>query len=104
MLSPRSAAMLSAAIVFVPACALLVAALALPARAGDDYEDRSCNSLWIERNSMFKQGGYCFQSARAIKTFGNENCQYDSESDVPLSDNQRDRLRDIRTAEKAKGC
>lgn len=94
----------AAAIVVVPICAIIWAVLTPPARAGDDYEDRTCNSLWIERNSMFKQGGYCFQSARAIKTFGNENCQYDSESDVPLSDNQRDRLRDVKEAEKAKGC
>ena len=94
----------AAALVFVPACAFFTTALALPARAGDEYGDRSCKSLWIERNSMFAQGGYCFQSARAISTFGNENCQYDSESDVPLSDNQRNRLRKVKAAERANGC
>ncbi|MEQ1577679.1 MAG: YARHG domain-containing protein [Hyphomicrobium sp.] len=99
MLSARATAILA-----VPVLTILMAVLTRPARAGDEYETRTCDSLWIERNAMFKGAGYCFQSPRAIKTFGNENCQYDSESDVPLSDNQRDRLRDVRTAERAKGC
>lgn len=99
MLSPRAAAT-----VVVPALAFVLVLIAQPARAGDEYGDRTCESLWIERNSMFKGAGYCFQSARAIKMFGNENCEYDSESDVPLSDNQRDRLHDIKAAEADKGC
>ena len=30
----------------------------------------SCGQLWYERNSLFAQYGYCFQTQQAIATFG----------------------------------
>ena len=29
-----------------------------------------CQSLWVERNSIYKDAGYCFKTARAIKRRG----------------------------------
>ena len=84
--------------------AIAYAVPAPPANAGDDFADWSCDALWEERNTIFKDAGYCFQSPRAIKKFGNADCEYDSESDVPLSDNQREEINNIKAAEKANGC
>lgn len=69
-----------------------------PARA------QSCDQLWYQRNAIYKQGGYCFRTPRAISAFGNAGCQYDSEYDVPLSANQRRIVSDIQAQERAFGC
>ena len=37
------------------------------------YSQMSCYDLWYARNAIFARKGYCFQSARAIRTFG-RNC------------------------------
>ena len=34
----------------------------------------SCEQLWYQRNRMFKAGGYCFRTSRAIGIFGNAGC------------------------------
>jgi len=64
----------------------------------------SCSELWYERNNIFKDAGYCFKTPRAIRTFGNAGCAYDSESDVPLSDRDRQRVNAIQRIEREKGC
>jgi hypothetical protein len=65
-----------------PLCAGILAALLLtgvpvaPALAqacgpGDLGDiDRSCRGLWLERNRVYAQAGYCFQSPDAIAVFG----------------------------------
>jgi hypothetical protein len=64
----------------------------------------SCSELWYERNNIFKDAGYCFKTSRAIRTFGNAGCAYDSESDVPLSERDRQRVNAIQRIEREKGC
>jgi hypothetical protein len=64
----------------------------------------SCSELWYERNSIFKDAGYCFKTPRAIRTFGNAGCSYDSEYDLPLSDRDRQRVNAIKRIEREKGC
>lgn len=64
----------------------------------------SCDDLWYERNATFKAAGYCFRSPRGIRTFGNAGCQFDDEADVPLSVRQRERVAEIRGAERRMGC
>ena len=91
----------------VPLTVAAIFAAVPPAAAGDDGNDFlawTCKDLWMRRNTLFQDGGYCFQSPRAIKQFGNAGCQYDDESAVPLSDYARDDIRQIKAAEKAKGC
>jgi YARHG domain len=88
----------------VAAIALMTAAASAPAMAADDFNGWSCKELYLERNGIYKDGGYCFQTRKAIKTFGNAGCQYDSQSDVPLSANQRKVIKAIVNAERAKRC
>jgi hypothetical protein len=65
---------------------------------------QSCQALWYERNSYYKDAGYCFKTTRAIRAFGNAGCQYDSERDLPLSALMRARINQIVRAERALGC
>jgi YARHG domain len=65
---------------------------------------RRCESLWVERNSYYKDAGYCFKTSRAISYFGNAGCTYDNESEVPLSAGARNRIAQITRQEKALDC
>ena len=81
------------------ACAWLAAsALASPARA------ESCAALWTQRNAIYKQAGYCFRTARAIRAFGNAGCQYDDIDEVPLSLSDRRTVDIIVGVERDQGC
>ncbi len=64
----------------------------------------SCQELWYQRNALYKDAGYCFKTARAIRTFGNAGCLYDSEYDMRLSAGMRQTIEEIRRAERYKGC
>jgi YARHG domain len=65
---------------------------------------QSCNDLWIERNSYYKDAGYCFKTSRAISYFGNAGCMYDNERDVPLPRGVRARINQIVALERAYRC
>jgi len=65
---------------------------------------QSCQALWVERNSYYKEAGYCFKTPRAISYFGNERCMYDSEYTLPLSPYSRERIAEITRAERILGC
>ena len=65
---------------------------------------QSCDDLWYERNSIYKDAGYCFKTRSAIATFGNAGCQYDSEDQVPLMRGQRARIANIVRMERQLGC
>jgi YARHG domain len=65
---------------------------------------QSCGDLWVERNTYYKQAGYCFKTARAISYFGNAGCAYDNERDVPLSRAVRARVNQIVALERAYRC
>lgn len=64
----------------------------------------ACAELWSERNAVYASAGYCFKTARAIRAFGNAGCQYDRLEDVPLSDRDRARVRDIQREERLLRC
>lgn len=64
----------------------------------------ACDSLWTERNAIYKAAGYCFRTQRAIARFGNAGCQHDNEADVPMSHAERQRIAAIRAAERDLGC
>ncbi|MGP9814399.1 YARHG domain-containing protein [Rhodopseudomonas sp. NSM] len=65
---------------------------------------QSCQALWVERNSYYKDAGYCFKTRRAIGYFGNRGCSYDDVGDVPLSANVRERIAEIKALERRFGC
>lgn len=63
-----------------------------------------CQRLWVERNSIYRDAGYCFKTDRAIRYFGNAGCAYDNEGALPLSGWQRQRIAQILADERANGC
>lgn len=78
--------------------ALTFAAALAPAYAA------TCQDLWVERNTYYKAGGYCFKTPRAISYFGNAGCRYDNENAVPLSAAVRQRIAQIIAQERIQGC
>ena len=76
-----------------------------PVQAGDIQGDASeCNDLWVMRNEIYKNNGYCFKTAKAINYFGNAGCSYDNQSSVPLSKQERLIVRDIQKSEARQRC
>ncbi|MGF1649850.1 MAG: YARHG domain-containing protein [Hyphomicrobiaceae bacterium] len=69
-----------------------------------ELKGRSCEDLWILRNSIYKDAGYCFKTPRAISWFGNGGCQHDSMASVPLNSLMRSNVQIIRSIERARGC
>ena len=70
----------------------------------DPYDylwDLSCQELWVERNSIYAQHGYCFRTRRAIRYFGNEGCWT---RNPRLSRAEHRLVAAIRRVERAKGC
>jgi hypothetical protein len=65
---------------------------------------QSCQELWVERNSYYKEAGYCFKTSRAISYFGNGGCIYDIEASVPLPREIRARIAEITRIERRMGC
>jgi hypothetical protein len=64
----------------------------------------SCQVLWEMRNGIYSENGYCFETARAIRTFGNEGCRYRNQSSVPMNAYERANVGAIVQAERALGC
>ncbi len=77
--------------------------LAPPARA-QNYWGMSCGDLWYARNAIYARNGYCFKTERAISVFGNANCRFYNEGDVPMSAYERQQLQAIVSVERQKGC
>jgi hypothetical protein len=71
---------------------------------GYELEAASCEELWKKRNSIFKDGRYCFETPRAIGFFGNVGCKYHNQKDVPLTGSQRQMVDEITRIEAAKYC
>lgn len=71
-----------------------------------DSEKISCGRLWFERNRLFHQYGYCFQTAIGKKTFGNAGCRHRSSSAAIAAMNSDDRadLENIEKEERGSGC
>jgi hypothetical protein len=64
----------------------------------------SCSILWEVRNIIYKQNGYCFTTARAIETFGNDGCYVYGQGNVKLNHFERYNVKAIKQVENAKGC
>jgi hypothetical protein len=85
-------------LLFATACVVLTFSGVANANVG------VCEELWVERNSYYQEAGYCFQTPRAIRYFGNGGCRFDSQVAVPLSRSTRDRIAQIVRAERNLGC
>ena len=91
---------------YILCCADAGGATAAPAQEppARDITDFSCQQLWFGRNSIFKEAGYCFKTARAIAAFGNAGCRYDDVEAVPLTPENRNLVQVFQRAERAKAC
>ncbi|MCA0424378.1 MAG: YARHG domain-containing protein [Proteobacteria bacterium] len=91
----------------MPGLDIRIGLVALAAFAGSAEPARaqmSCDELWYQRNAIYKDAGYCFKTASAIRTFGNAGCQFDNVNDVPLSANQRREIAAIVAQERRRRC
>jgi hypothetical protein len=64
----------------------------------------NCEFLYEMRNRIYAEHHYCFKTARAISTLGNEGCRYDNMNQVRLSPIESANAVTILRVEQAKGC
>lgn len=64
----------------------------------------SCENLWMVRNEIYKEAGYCFKTERAIDYFGNAHCTVENMNAVPLSEIERYNIDQIVAVERQQGC
>lgn len=70
----------------------------------DEIKQMTCEQLWVLRNSIYDDAGFCFSSDRAAEHFSNQGCSYSDERLVPLNDYQRSNIKVFRDMEAKKGC
>jgi len=73
-------------------------------RAADLQDGPNCEFLWLMRNSIYSQRGYCFQTPRGIQAFGNAECKFSDQSRVPLNQYERANISTIQSVETSKHC
>lgn len=103
------------------AAAVAALTLACGAAAADCYDvfgctDRSrfrfqdltsgpnCEFLYVMRNGIYAQHGYCFHTPRAIATFGNRGCLSGDANALGLNAIELANATTILSAERALGC
>lgn len=64
----------------------------------------SCDNLWLVRNTIFHQRGYCFQSVRGQKEFSNARCTTRTVSELALSEVEKRNVTTLERVERRKGC
>jgi hypothetical protein len=64
----------------------------------------TCDFLWVMRNSMYKEHGYCFRTQRGIQEMGNEGCRTSNTAALGLSRIETANIATIQRAERAKHC
>lgn len=69
-----------------------------------DLVPLTCEQLWVLRNSIYKENGYCFRTPRGIARFGNAGCQFDNVAEVPLNNFERQNVDAIRFGENFNAC
>ncbi len=65
---------------------------------------QDCGALWVERNTYYKQAGYCFRTTQAIQYFGNAGCHIHNEARIGFAPHIRRRIDDIMRLERVLGC
>ncbi len=71
---------------------------------GSVADGPSCDFLYMMRNRIYAQHGYCFRTARGISEIGNSGCHIADLAAVPLSNIERDNIATLEKAERAKAC
>jgi|GEM_PF-893541 len=86
---------------------LLALSLATPAFAQAPAEQGPpgvCARLWIERNGLFAERGYCHPSALGQAQFDLSSCRFQDAGNVPLTPEDLARIEEIRVEENRLGC
>ena len=65
---------------------------------------QDCGALWVERNTYYKQAGYCFRTRRAIQSFGNASCCIHDEARIRFAPHIRRRIDELLQLEWVLGC
>lgn len=105
-------------VALLPVAAVLSTLSAGPAAAGchlidcvenvyikaSQVKNHSCEDLWVLRNSIYKDAGYCFKTAKAKSWFGNDGCKYADQDEVPLNAYQRHNVKVLKSVEAKNGC
>jgi hypothetical protein len=65
-----------------------------------DYGDMSCDDLWVARNQIYANEGYCFKTSDAIQQFGRACFPPYGR----LSSREAREVRDIQRAESDNDC
>ncbi len=60
-----------------------------------------CYDLWYERNSIFNDNGYCFNTRDGRREFDNSDCYTDNPN---LSRREQRRVKQIQRQERDYGC
>ena len=69
-----------------------------------DLRELSCQALWEVRNGIYFQNGYCFKTKKAIRFFGNDECEYDDAADISFNKYEQRNISTITSVESQKGC
>lgn len=84
--------------------ALLISASALAQVPAEPGPSGTCARLWIERNGIFADRGYCHPSALGQAQFDLSNCRFQESGDAPLTATDLVRIETIRAEENRLGC
>lgn len=79
---------------------VLLAGAPVAAMAGAPFSEYSCRELWHERNGIYANKGYCFETDEAIAVFGRRCYPPFGE----LNAAERRTVDEIRYWEQVKGC
>jgi YARHG domain len=71
---------------------------------GSIADGPNCDFLYMMRNRIYQQHGYCFSTARAISALGNAGCTTKNQAAVPLSNIERANIATIQRAESIRRC
>lgn len=58
----------------------------------------------MKGSANYAEASCCFKTVKAIRAFGNVGCRFDRLEDVPLSDRDRAKVREIEREERRNGC
>jgi len=64
----------------------------------------SCENLWLIRNTIYYQHGYCFQTDRGRRTFSNSRCTTNSIGDLQLNSVEVANIAVLESVERRKHC
>jgi YARHG domain len=64
----------------------------------------SCENLWLVRNTIYYQHGYCFETERGRKEFSNSRCTTNSITDLQFNPVERPNIATLQAIERRKHC